>query len=57
MDAYELMAHDLEMRQTRRFRKSGQKYHFWNDARERRIFDHIKIMRELSKTYHPDNPR
>lgn len=57
MDAYELMAHDLETRQTARFRKSGKKYNFWNDTRELRIFQHIKLMREISTTYHPDNLR
>lgn len=57
MDANERIAHDLEMAQTKRFRKTGEKYNFFSDPVELDIFEHIKSLRDLSKTYHPDNAR
>lgn len=56
MDEYEQMAADLEFRQTERYRKCRKKIDFWQ-KRETSIFEAIKSMRSLSKTYDPANPR
>lgn len=59
-DQFELRALDAETGQTARLKKhraqGNRDQTFWT-ARENGIFEAIKDLREMSKTYHPDNER
>ncbi len=57
MDIHEQTASELELEQTKDYRKSTNKNAFFDDPNEIRIFNMIKSERKLSKTYHPDNER
>ena len=52
MDAFEQIAHDLEVAQTKRFNASTKSSDFWDD-REKFVFEHIKTTRQLSTTFNP----
>lgn len=59
-DQFEIRAAEAETGQTARLKKHRAQGHrdqaFWT-ARENGIFEAIKDLREMSKTYHPDNER
>lgn len=59
MDAFELMAWDLEVAQNKRYNdaKDVSSREFWAEYNEQTVFQTIKTLRADSTTYHPDNYR